>query len=165
MAQTPTKTDTEIRTAILSYRDQHSDWPTYKQIRGVLAGPASNDRLARILLAVKDEVKQRSGSATAPGLEAAIVTVIHAELEATKEPLLVLQDIRRRVTEALETAERQCLEREVERRRALQEALRSVGGLLGSVSEQVDAATVCARGASPAFRPNFAGARSDVCAE
>ncbi|QFT61962.1 hypothetical protein [Roseivivax sp. THAF30] len=162
MPKTPKKTDAEIRTAILSYREQYSEWPTYKQTRDVLGGPASNDRLARIFPEAKKEVEQSSGSATAPGLEAAIVTVIHAELDVTEEPLLALQDIRRRVIEALDTAERQRLEREVGRRRALQEALRSVGGLLGSVGEQVDAAAVCARGARPAFRPNFPGARSDV---
>ncbi|SEL89289.1 hypothetical protein SAMN05444413_12039 [Roseivivax marinus] len=90
------------------------------------------------------------------------MAAIHAELDATDEPLLALQDIRRRVIEALETAERECLEGEVERRRALQEALQSVFGILGSMSEQIDAAKVCAKGARPAVRPNVAGARSDV---
>lgn len=31
MPKTPKKTDAEIRTAILSYREQYSEWPTYKR--------------------------------------------------------------------------------------------------------------------------------------
>lgn len=150
MPKMPTKTDAEIRTAILSYRDQHSDWPTYKQIRDVLAGPASNDRLARILQSVKNDLEQRLSAATVLPSESfvtAIVTVIHAELDVTEEPLLGLQDIRRKVIEALETAERQCLEREVGRRRVMQDQLRSVDGILDSLSKGVEAGKACARGA------------------
>ncbi|SEL92968.1 hypothetical protein SAMN05444413_1239 [Roseivivax marinus] len=149
MPKNPTKTDSEISRAILAFRDQHGEWPTYKQIRDVLAGPASNDRLARILQSVKNEVEHRPSAATVLPSESfvtAIVTVIHAELDVTEEPLLGLQDIRLKVIEALETAERQCLEREVGRRRVMQDRLRSVDGILGSVSERVDAAKVCAKG-------------------
>ncbi|SEL59392.1 hypothetical protein SAMN05444413_111104 [Roseivivax marinus] len=147
MPKTPTKTDAEIRTAILAFRDQHGEWPTYNQVREILEGPAGNDRLARISRSVKIDVEQRPGTATAQELEAAIVAGIHAELNVTEEPLLVLKDIRRRVIEALETAERQCLEREVGRRRVMQDQLRSVDGILDSLRKGIEAGKTRARGA------------------
>ncbi|SEL89303.1 hypothetical protein SAMN05444413_12040 [Roseivivax marinus] len=59
MPKTPTKTDTEGRTAILASRKKHGEWPRNKQIREVLDGPVGNDRLARILRSLKIDVEQR----------------------------------------------------------------------------------------------------------